>query len=311
MKKVTDIDLNGSEKVDEILRKMGDSGGCMARNLAISVDIIEEMVKDSSCIKFLSFPAAPIASGMRGVICKMVKERIFDVIITTSGTLDHDLARIWEPYFEGFFEMDDYALFRKKIHRLGNILVSQKSYGVVLEEKLQPFFESLYKEGVRELSSAELCERLGEFADSKTSILYWASRNRIPVFVPGLTDGAVGSQLWMFSQRHRDFKIDLLKDENQLSETIFEAKRTGALIVGGGISKHHTLWWNQFKGGLDYAVSITIANEFDGSLSGAPIREAVSWGKVNEKARKVSVWGEATTLMPFILVSLLDRMKNR
>ena len=31
--------------------------------------------------------------------------------------------------------------------------------------------------------------------------------------------------------------------------------------------------------GLDYAVYVTTAQEFDGSLSGAIAREAISWGK--------------------------------
>ena len=30
-------------------------------------------------------------------------------------------------------------------------------------------------------------------------------------------------------------------------------------MIGGGISKHHTIWWNQFRDGLDYAVQVTTA----------------------------------------------------
>ena len=40
-------------------------------------------------------------------------------------------------------------------------------------------------------------------------------------------------------------------------------------MVGGGISKHHVIWWNQYRDGLDSAVGITTAPEHDGSLSGA------------------------------------------
>jgi hypothetical protein len=74
--------------------------------------------------------------------------------------------------------------------------------------------------------------------------------------VPGITDGSVGYQLWFFSQDHKDFRINLLKDEGDLNNIVFDAKKSGALIVGGGISKHHTIWWNQFKDGLDYVVYI-------------------------------------------------------
>jgi deoxyhypusine synthase len=79
-------------------------------------------------------------------------------------------------------------------------------------------------------------------------------------------------------------------------------------MIGGGISKHHTLWWNQFRGGLDYAVYITTAVEYDGSLSGAEVREAISWGKVNVKAKQVTVHGEATAILPLIVAALLERL---
>ena len=71
-------------------------------------------------------------------------------------------------------------------------------------------------------------------------------------------------------------------DGQMLSGKVFGAKSTGALMIGGGISKHHTLWWNQYRGGLDYALYVTTASEFDGSLSGAKVREAISWGKVTK-----------------------------
>jgi len=308
MKKVRDIELNGSESVNDLVKQMKNSGGFMAKNFGEAVDILEEMVEDTSCVKFLSFPAAPISTGMRGVIRKLVQDKLVDVVITASGTLDHDLARVWGAYYEGDFQLNDEDLYKKNIHRLGNVLVPRDSYGTLLEEVLQPFFEELYSEGIREISSTELSARLGALANSKSSILYWTNRNNIPVFVPGLTDGAVGSQIWLFSQKRRDFKIDLLKDEAHLSDIVFDANHSGALIIGGGISKHHTLWWNQFKGGLDYAVNITSAVEWDGSLSGAAVREAVSWGKVKPKARKVTVRGEATTIIPFMIEALLNRL---
>ena len=118
-------------------------------------------------------------------------------------------------------------------------------------------------------------------------------------------------QLWFFSQDHKDFRINLLKDEDDLNNIVFESKRSGALIVGGGISKHHTIWWNQFKDGLDYVVYISTADEWDGSLSGARPREAVSWGKISEKAKHVMIEGDATVIMPILVSSLLDRMRNK
>jgi deoxyhypusine synthase len=96
-----------------------------------------------------------------------------------------------------------------------------------------------------------------------------------------------------------------LRDFDKLSDVIFKAKRSGALMIGGGISKHHVLWWNQFKDGLDYAVYITTGYEYDGSLSGATVREAVSWGKVKPEAMKVTVHGDATIILPLIASALI------
>ncbi len=308
LKRVEDIHLTKKMRVNDIIIQMTRAGGFMGRRLAEAVDIMEEIVSDKDCHTFLSFPAAPVATGLRGVIRDFVKRKLVDAIVTASGTLDHDLARSWANYYHGDFDLNDAALYRRGYHRLGNILVPGESYGPLLEKKLQPFLESLYSEGIREIASSELCEKLGGFVDSDSSILYWAAKNQVPIFVPGLTDGAVGSQLWLFSQRHRDFKIDVLKDEQRLSDIVFTAKKTGAIMIGNGITKHHTLWWNQFRGGLDLAVYITTASEYDGSLTGAHVREAVSWGKVKTKARHVTVVGDATALLPFMVAGLLERI---
>jgi deoxyhypusine synthase len=112
----------------------------------------------------------------------------------------------------------------------------------------------------------------------------------------------------MFWQEHKDFKINLFEDEQELMNIVFDAKKTGALMIGGGISKHHVIWWNQFRDGLDYVVYITTAPEYDGSLSGARIREAVSWGKVKENAKFVTVEGDATVILPLMIAALIERL---
>jgi len=203
--------------------------------------------------------------------------------------------------------MDDAKLRKKGINRLGNVLVPNESYGIIIEKKMQVLLQSLWKEGVKEVSSSQLCREIGQRICNESSILYWAAKNNIPVYVPGITDGAVGYQLWLFSQDH-DFKINLLKDSGELNDCVFTAKKTGALIVGGGISKHHTLWWNQFREGLNYAVYISTAVEWDGSLSGARPREAVSWGKINEKAKRIMIEGDASLILPIMVSSLITRL---
>ena len=295
-----------SDDVSTIFANMAYSGGFEARNLSNGIDILRTMQDDENCTKFLSFVAALMSTGIRGIVRDMIKNKMFDCIITTCGALDHDIARTYDRYYSGDFRMNDYLLLRKKMHRLGNVLIPVDSYGPVIEEKVQECLKNMYyKQGKRNVSAYEIIDYIGSSLD-ESSFLYWAHINKIPVIVPGIVDGAVGSQIWLFHQSHKDFKIDILLDETRLSDLVYEAKKSGAFMIGGGISKHHTLWWNQFRGGLDYAVYITTASEWDGSLSGALVEEAVSWSKVTTKAKQTTIHGEATMLLPFIYAALLE-----
>jgi len=306
MEPVKDYKIEKSISADKLTRQMKSSGGFTAKNLAIGVDILERMLKDKDSLNFLSFPACIMATGTRGVIRDMVKNKWFNIVITTCGTVDHDLARCYKNYYQGDFFMDDKELHRKGISRIGNILVPNESYGEIIEEKMTEFLSEIYSENVKELATYELCWEIGKRLN-EGSVLYWCWKNNIPVIIPGITDGAVGYQLWQFSQDH-DLKINLMKDEKLLSDMVWQAKKSGALIVGGGISKHHVIWWNLFKQGLDYAVYITTAVEYDGSLSGARPREAISWGKIKEKAKTVTIEADATIALPIMFAALLERL---
>jgi deoxyhypusine synthase len=300
---VRDYEIRNND-LGSILASMAFSGGFESRNLAQGVDILRKMIDERNCTKFLSFVGALLSTGARGIVRDMIKKKMFDVVITTCGALDHDIARTFDKYYAGDFRMDDTILLRKNIHRLGNVLVPMDNYGPLIEEKVQACLREMHKQGSRQVATYELADYIGSTLD-ESSFLYWAHKNGIPVIVPGIVDGAVGNQIWLFYQQHKDFKVDILKDESKLSDLVFEAKKSGAFMVGGGISKHHTLWWNQFRGGLDYAVYVTTASEWDGSLSGALVTEAISWGKVTAKARQTTIHGEATTLLPFMYAALV------
>jgi deoxyhypusine synthase len=53
---------------------------------------------------------------------------------------------------------------------------------------------------------------------------------------------------------------------------------------------------------------MTTAVEYDGSLSGAHPREAISWGKVRPEAGNVIVYGDATLTLPPLAAYLLRRL---
>lgn len=300
---VRDLEINGNTTLSELIEKFSLSGGFTSAKIATANSILKKMFQEENTT-FLSFPADIISTGTRGIINQMVKKKLVDVVITTNGTLDHDIARVFTDYYCGTFDYSDRKLKNMSINRLGNVFIPDESYGEIIEAKVQPVIQELY-EKKKEWGGAELLREFGLKLNDDSSILYNAARNGIPVFVPGMTDGSFGSQLWSFYERNRAFKINLLQDEHELSDLIFDAKKSGALMIGGGISKHHTIWWNQFRGGLDYAVYVTTAQEYDGSLSGAKLEEAISWKKMREDAEFANVYGDATAILPLLVGPLL------
>jgi deoxyhypusine synthase len=311
-RKVEDIRIDDAPSLDTLVRRLDAAGGFSAKGVAEGVDLLAGILGDRGMTTFLSFPADIVATGTRGVLATLIREGYVDAVITTCGTLDHDLARAFRPYYHGAWDLDDADLHRRHLYRLGNLVIPEANYGRVVEQKMQAILKALWADGVRALSTRDLAKAIGAAlpTTARSSILRAAYERDIPVIVPGITDGAVGSQLWLFWQDHKALSVDLFSDEQLLSDLVFDAKRTGAVMLGGGISKHHTIWWNQFRDGLDAALYVTTAVEWDGSLSGARTREAVSWGKVKPTARHTTVEGDVTLLLPFMVGAALERLRR-
>lgn len=315
LKPVHDIKLRKNMLISELIQEFSKIGGFVAKKVYEAARILEDMLLDDKSVNFLSFPAAIIATGLRGVIVEIIKRGFFDVIITTCGTIDHDIARLYKNYYQGYFEADDVWLSEMDIHRLGSIFIPVESYGLPIEKLTKKLVDELVTRGIEKASSREIIWILADMIDREVknkeeSIIWWAKKRGIPIYVPGITDGAFGYQLWLFT-RNKRILVDIFKDETELAEIIYNSERTGALVIGGGISKHHVIWWNQFKNGLDRAVYITTAVEWDGSLSGARTREAISWGKIAKRAQHVTVEGDATLILPLLASYLIDKVNER
>lgn len=80
-------------------------------------------------------------------------------------------------------------------------------------------------------------------------------------------------------------------------------RKTGMIILGGGLPKHHICNANMMRNGADFAVFINTAQEFDGSDSGARPDEAVSWGKIRGSAKTVKVKPVACALIAALRAS--------
>ncbi len=301
---IRDLKIKKEMKVSELVKAMNDVGGFSAQHLVDGIDILKRMIDDKDSFNFLSFPADLVSTGIRGILASAVK--YFDAIVTTGGTLDHDIARAYGGvYHKGTFNVDDSMLHRMGIYREGNVFIENAQYGLKMEESFNKIMNDIYKskDYKGEYSASELIYEFGKRMTDNNSIIRQAYLNKVPIFCPGILDGAFGTALSIFAQDH-DFKLNLIKDELELSNIAFDNKVSGALMLGGGISKHHVIWWNQFKKGLDYAVYVTTATQYDGSLSGARLTEAVSWGKIKEKARYVTIDGDVTIILPIMFAAI-------
>jgi deoxyhypusine synthase len=316
---VKDYDFANVSTAKSLIDQMASAGGFTATKLAYARDILKDMNKEisdanhdpSKVTNWLSFPACLCATGTRGFFVEAIKRKMFNVVSTTCGMLDHDIARAYKDYYHGAFELDDIELGEHELMRLGNVIVPNSSYGEIIEAVVLPVLEDIRTDRLKEtgkegadawvgFGSIHLVWELGKRIGKEDSLIYWAYKNQIPVCIPGITDGSIGAQLFMFRQKYRDFHIDTLADEQVMSDLTWDVEKSNALMIGGGISKHHVIWWNQYRGGLDSAIYITTAPEHDGSLSGARLREAISWGKMRPEAPNVCVEGDASVLLPLL-----------
>ena len=296
---VKDLDLGNGIAVRDLVAQLGATG-FQATSLGRAAGLIKRMREDNAFV-VMTFTANMVATGLRSLFAKMAEKKMVDMIITTGGAVEHDFIRSFEPYRLGDFGMDDVELNEKGINRIGNVLVPNERY-VLLEKKIKPVFEK-YKD--THASPSELIEELGRHTGDKNSFLYWATKNKVPIFSPGITDSAIGLQTYFFKQDNPNFGIDVTADMKRVEDTILAADKVGGIILGGGISKHHAIGVNILRGGMDYAVYVTTASPFDGSLSGATPNEAKSWSKIAHAANTVTVYSDATIAFPLIFSAIM------
>lgn len=225
---VRDVRIRKGMKVSELIDSMRSMGGFSAQNMISGIDILERMLADRDSFNFLSFPADIVATGMRGMIADSVKN--FDAIITTCGTLDHDLAKAHGgKYSHGSFDVDDRKLHRLNIYRLGNIFIERDEYGLELEEAFNEIMEDICRSypDRKEYSPSELLAEFGKRVKDEHSILRQAYLNKVPVFVPGIVDGAFGTQMMLFFRRK-----GLEKEIERLAEKLADRAMVYAVHAG-------------------------------------------------------------------------------
>ena len=239
-----------------------------------------------------------MSSGLRETFRWLVEHKFVSAVVTTAGGIEEDFIKCLAPTYLGSFSLKGADLRARGMNRIGNLIVPNSNY-CAFEDWIVPIFDQMLNEQEASQDDSEplvwtpstVIHRLGKEINDPRSIYYWAYKNDIPVFCPALTDGSLGDMLFFHTYKSspKFLDISITRDIRRINSLALAAKRTGMIILGGGVVKHHIANACLMRNGAESAVYINTAQEYDGSDAGARPDEAISWGKIKADADAVKV----------------------
>ncbi len=312
--RVTPIDIKDKDSITDLIAEFHSSGVFGPGRIAKAVDIYTEMIKQKATV-FLGIAGALVPGGMRKILTDMITEGMVDVIVSTGANVTHDLIEAFGgkhvrqvPY------KTDQELRDKSMDRIYDVFVADESF-MKLEDNLQPIFKEIWENNKDEtntlvISTCKLMELLGEKIDDENSFVKAAYDNKVPIYVPALSDSVLGLQLWLFSQLNRTL-IDDMDDLGSIQRLAWDSEKAGAFFLGGGVPKNYIFQSRLMSPkSFDYAIQITMDRVETGGLSGASLEEAISWGKVDSKSKMINVVSDITIALPLIFQATLTNLKK-
>ncbi len=312
--RVTPIDIKDKDSITDLISEFHSSGVFGPGRIAKAVDIYTEMIKQKATV-FLGIAGALVPGGMRKILTDMITEGMVDVIVSTGANVTHDLIEAFGgkhvrqvPY------KSDQELRDKSMDRIYDVFVADESF-MKLEDNLQPIFKEIWENNKDEtntlvISTCKLMELLGEKIDDENSFVKAAYDNKVPIYVPALSDSVLGLQLWLFSQLNRTL-IDDMDDLGSIQRLAWDSEKAGAFFLGGGVPKNYIFQSRLMSPkSFDYAIQITMDRVETGGLSGASLEEAISWGKVDSKSKMINVVSDITIALPLIFQATLTNLKK-
>lgn len=297
LKKVHQFKINVNDNIVDLISSLKNTG-FNAKRLAIACEIYERMVQDKDCVKFFGLAGALVPAGMQKIIHDFIEEDYIDVLVTTGASLTHDIAEtLGFHHLQGdlnLTEVDDSKLHNQELNRIYDVFLPNKVYEGIEE------FVSKLKIPDNNMAVSSFLKFLGdELPENESSILKICAEKNIPIFCPAFTDSGLALQLGF---HHRKLNLNHFKDMLKMVDLAWDTKKAGVCIIGGGVPKNFIMQSLQFcPNSAEYAIQITMDRPEQGGLSGATLQEAISWGKVSEKARFSTVIADATIALPLIL----------
>jgi deoxyhypusine synthase len=305
-KKIVDMRIGPHMTANEVIGQLGESGVFGAGRVSRACDIIEKMISSDATV-FLGLAGAMVPAGMRLIFSDLIRDGFVDVVVSTGANITHDLmCSFGVQQWRDVPHSSDEELRGRGISRIYDSFIEEEAFEV-FERRIGEMFDLIGLEG-RKVSPSDLLLELGKRIDDESSMVGTAASREVPLFVPAFVDSILGMQTLFYSQTH-PFQIDVLKDLKKIIDISCSADVSGAILVGGGVPKNFILQSKLVAPeGFKYLVQITTDRPDPGGLSGATLDEAISWGKAQPDSEKVTVYGDATLILPPLIAAVRERL---
>ena len=306
LREVNQFKINEDTDITSLIKSLLGTG-FNAKRLAMACEIYKEMVDNKDCVKFFGLAGAMVPVGMQGIIYDFIKEGYIDILVTTGANLTHDIAEtLGYHHLQGSISISDISdidLHKQEMNRIYDVFMPNKVY-----EGIEDFVSQLNIPD-NEMTVSSFLKYLGEqLPENSNSVIKICAEKNVPIFCPAFTDSGLALQLGF---HHQKLNLNHFKDMLDMVNIAWDAKIAGICIVGGGVPKNFIFQSMQFcPNSATYAIQITMDRPEPGGLSGATLREAMSWGKVNENAKYSTVIADATIALPLIFWYLKKSRKT-
>jgi deoxyhypusine synthase len=326
----------------DMLRKMSSTafGG---RELGEAFEVLSAMAADPDCTIIVTISGAMTVAKMGRVLCEMIDNGLAHIIVSTGAIMAHGLSEaVGGVHYKTNPNVTDKQLYEWGYNRVYDT--------VEMEANLCRAWD-LVKEVLDEMDRSEpSCSwRINQAIGKKLletgqmpSILGYACKRDVPVYVPALTDSELGLDLAKHALQ-RNFvpgkESDLEKffdpvpaynpflDLHNYAMRILKAKRLGIFTIGGGVPRNWAQQVGPFIETINmrmgakfavprfrYAVRICPESVHWGGLSGCTYSEGVSWGKFlsrEDGGRFAEVHCDATIAWPILIRAVLESRSEK
>ncbi|MBI5148562.1 deoxyhypusine synthase [Candidatus Pacearchaeota archaeon] len=300
MQPVKPVKIKKDMKVSELVDALKETG-FNARKLGEASEILVEMIKDKECKIFLGLAGAMVPAGMKSIILDLLDYTY--IFVSTGANLTHDLIEaLGHKHYKGDEKANDEELHKQGIDRIYDIFMKQDVY-----KDLEKFFEKHWQQLEKCTNIKELLWKIGKLVDNDC-ILKKCFEKKIPIFCPAIADSGIGLMIWSKKAAGKKIIIDAFEDMKEIIDFAWQAKKKGVIYIGGGVPKNFIQQSMQFSTPASYGIQISTDKEEYGGSSGAKLKEGISWGKMSEKGKFISIISDATIILPLLVASAFDKI---